>query len=558
MYQSSFYQDEPKFNHPFENKLLTDYLSRFIDKNDKDIIFKDLKRFSDRIGDEIEPLAKEAEKNIPKHIAYTPWGKRIDEIEVHPSWTKLEKIASEENLIGIGYERKFGKNSRLYQMAKLFLFHPSSSYFSCPLAMTDGAAKLIELYGDQNLKNKAFKNLTSHNPETFWTSGQWMTEKTGGSDVGLSETRAYKKGDEYHLYGVKWFTSATTSQMAMTLARVVDENGNVIEGSKGLGLFYLELRDSNNQLNNIEILRLKDKMGTKALPTAELKLNGTKAKLIGETGEGIKKIASLFNITRIYNSCCATAAYYRVLDMAINYSRNRYAFKKNIIDHPLHFKKLSELKVKFHACFHLTFFLSRLLGESEQSPNKESEKVLRLLTPIAKLTTAKLNMVGTSELIECFGGAGTIEDTGLPKWLRDAQILTIWEGTTNVLSLDALRAISRDQAFLPYIEKMKSILQNVIDSEQKTLLIDKCEHLMLFMNQLSGLDHASIEFIADDLSFTIAKVTSAILMLEHASHYSNETAYRDIACEYIEQPWPSLDINDDLNSKMKRAQSILN
>src|SRR5690606_18330955 len=130
---------------------------------------------------------------------------------------------------------------------------------SCPLAMTDGAARAIELYGSESHKNKAFKNLISRDPKKFWTSGQWMTERSGGSDVSGTETVATKSGSSWKLNGTKWFTSATTAQMAMLLARPEGAEA----GSRGLSLFYVELRDGQGKLRDIEIHRLKDKLGTK-------------------------------------------------------------------------------------------------------------------------------------------------------------------------------------------------------------------------------------------------------------------------------------------------------
>src|SRR5690606_19001764 len=121
------------------------------------------------------------------------------------------------------------------------------------------------------------------------------------------------------LYGTKWFTSAIGTQMTMTLARIEDEQGNRVPGSRGLSLFYLEVYDETGGLNGIEILRLKDKLGTKALPTAELRLNGTIAKMVAGPGEGVKTIATLFNITRIYNACTAMGAWRRLLDLALDY-----------------------------------------------------------------------------------------------------------------------------------------------------------------------------------------------------------------------------------------------
>ncbi|HLT21946.1 MAG TPA: acyl-CoA dehydrogenase family protein, partial [Bacteriovoracaceae bacterium] len=415
-----FFQEAPKFGHPFQDdKSLQSLLRRLLPEKYYSEVEQDLLRFGSRVVNEMEPLSAEAERVIPVHIPYDPWGKRIDEIKVSDSWNQLHEIAAEEGIVAAGYERTQGEFSRLYQFAKLYLYHPSSAIYSCPLAMTDGAARLLELYGTEDMKERAYKFLTSRDPQTFWTSGQWMTERTGGSDVSGTSTIAKKEGDQYKLYGVKWFTSATTSQMAMTLAR--------IEGDEKLSLFYLELRDKSGELQNIQINRLKDKLGTKALPTAELTLSGTPATLVGEAGKGIKTISTLFNITRLYNACCAVGYMRRGLALSIDYSKKRVAFGRPIIEHGLHVQTLSELQILFEASLQMTFHSAVLLGKVELNKATEVEAgVLRLLIPLVKLYTAKLGVQISSEVIESFGGAGYIEDTGLPQILRNAHVLSIW------------------------------------------------------------------------------------------------------------------------------------
>ena len=193
--------------------------------------------------------------------------------------------------------------------------------------------------------------------------------------------------------------------------------------------------------------RLKDKLGTKALPTAEVTLNGTPARLIGKEGEGIKTIATVLNITRVYNSICALGHMRRGIDLAFDYATRREAFGAKLIDLPLHKKTLNDLQSQFQRCFSLTFFVVELLGKEEAGSASETErKLLRALTPLVKLYTAKKSIQISSEVLESFGGAGYIEDTGLPYLLRDAQVYAIWEGTTNVLSLDFLRVCAKENA----------------------------------------------------------------------------------------------------------------
>lgn len=445
---TDFFQEAPELRNTFDgDMLLADNLRRAMPPEAYQAIQPHLRHVGELAATDWLRWSREAEANEPIHIPFDPWGRRIDDIQMCQGWKHLEAAAATEGIVASAYERKYGEWSRVYQAALLYLFHPSSAFVSCPLAMTDGAARAIELYGDDTLKRGAFRRLTSRDPSQFWTSGQWMTERTGGSDVSgtstIAKRSAGENGFDWTLHGVKWFTSATTSPMAMLLARPEGTES----GSRGLSLFYTETHGADGRLKNIEVLRLKDKLGTRAMPTAELLLNGTPARLVGDEGNGVKKISSLFNVTRVYNSICALGQSRRALDWAWAYSRVRTAFGKKIIDHPLHRVTLEGLETEFAKCFRLTFFVAHLLGRDECGTATEMEKsLLRALTPVVKLWTAKKSVEICSEVVESFGGAGYIEDVGIAKLLRDAQVLSIWEGTTNVLALDFLRAVERENA----------------------------------------------------------------------------------------------------------------
>lgn len=309
-------------------------------------------------------MAADAERNAPRLVSFDPWGRRIDRIEVAEGWKRLEAVAAEEGLVATGYERRHGPLSRVVQFAKLYLFTPSSAIFTCPLAMTDGAARLIEVHGDADLRQRVLPRLLSRDPVVFWTSGQWMTERTGGSDVGTSETIARRDGEAWRLFGDKWFTSAATSPMAMTLARI-EEGGRSMPGSRGLSLFYLETVGSDGGPNGIRVHRLKDKLGTKALPTAELTLDGTIACLVGVPGAGVKQISTLFNVTRIYNAVSAVSLMRRGIALTRDWARRRSAFGKRLSEQPLFLETVAALEVELHAAFHLTFHLVRLMGKVE-------------------------------------------------------------------------------------------------------------------------------------------------------------------------------------------------
>ncbi len=433
-----FNQLAPTLGNQYQDdRVLRLYLRHALPPSVLATIEPELNEMGERAGGPLYASQLADRLNEPQHMPWDAWGTRIDRIEVSPLWRTAEQVAARSGLIAIPYEREHGAWARVHQMALVYLFTPSTDVYSCPLAMTDGAARTLSGSGNAALAIRALPHLTSRDPRQFWTSGQWMTESTGGSDVGLSQTVA-RRDDQgnWRLHGRKWFTSAITSQMALTLAR---PEGNPA-GGRGLALFYLETRDAQGRPNNILVHRLKDKLGTRKVPTAELTLDGTLAQPVMGLGDGVKNIAPMLNITRTWNSVSSVAYMRRAVALARDYARKRFAFGSALAEKPLHLDTLAWMQAELEAAFHLAFFLVELIGRDEVGQASDQERdLLRLLTPIVKLTTAKQSVTVCSEALECFGGAGYVEDTGLPALLRDAQVFSIWEGTTNVLALDALR-----------------------------------------------------------------------------------------------------------------------
>jgi alkylation response protein AidB-like acyl-CoA dehydrogenase len=438
----TFQQQPPSLGNQYDDDLtLKSYLRRVLPADVLRDIEPELTELGRLAGHQLYQMQLADRLNEPILTHFDAWGNRIDKIDLTPLWRVAEKIAAERGLVATSYEQKHGRFSRIHQCALAYLFTPSTDIYSCPLAMTDGAARTLLASGNQQLIEHAVPHLTSRDPEQFWTSGQWMTELTGGSDVGLTTTVARLEQGQWRLYGRKWFTSATTSQMALTLAR---PEGNP-HGSRGLALFYLEMRDSDGQLQNIRIDRLKDKLGTRKVPTAELTLEGTPAQLVSGTTDGVKNITPLLNITRLWNGISAASLMRRSVALALDYSRKRVAFGAPLSEKPLHIDTLEGMQAETEAAFHFAFFVAELTGRFESNEiTEEQSLLLRLVMPLMKLTTAKQAIAVASEALEAFGGAGYVEDTGLPMLLRDAQVLPIWEGTTNVLALDALRALGPD------------------------------------------------------------------------------------------------------------------
>ena len=514
----AFFQEPPALANPYTaDPVLGTYLRRHLPPDVLSATEGNRERMGELASGRLLDLAVRHQRDKPVHVARDPWGNRVDRIEVNDAWKAYARVAAEEGLLATAYERAHGGHSRLVQFALVYLFAPSSQVYTCPLAMTDGCARTLETLGPPHIRERVLPRLTTRDPDRAWTSGQWMTERTGGSDVGLSETLARRDGDFWRLYGTKWFTSAVSSEVTLTLARP-EGNG---PGGKGLALFFLDVRREDGSLNHIRVNRLKEKLGTRNLPTAELALVGTVAEPVAGLQDGVRNMASMLNITRTWNAVCAVAGMRRGLDLARDYARRRVAFGAALADKPLHLETLAGMAAEYEAAFQLVFHTVHMLGRAEAGEaGPEEAAVLRVLHPVAKLLTGKQAVAMASETLECFGGAGYVEDTGLPTLLRDAQVLSIWEGTTNVLSLETFRALQREDAWQPFLEHVRGVASRATGqglAGPAAAAVEAAEHAMAWAGDTAARDPVAFEAGARGFALTLGRSLSLALLAEHAS-----------------------------------------
>ncbi|WP_437522695.1 acyl-CoA dehydrogenase family protein [Sorangium sp. So ce726] len=515
----AFYQDPPTLGNQYDDdRVLRSYLARALPREVAASITPSLREMGELAGGRLYQLQLADRANEPKLTSWDAWGRRIDHVEVTQLWKEAARIACERGVVATAYERAHGAFSRVHQFALAYLFDASSDVYTCPLAMTDGAARTLLASENRALIDRAVPRLTSRDPAAAWTSGQWMTERTGGSDVGRSETAARLGPDgAYRLHGTKWFASSTTSEMALTLAR---PEGNP-EGSRGLALFYVELAGEAGRRERVLINRLKDKLGTRKVPTAELTLDGVLATPVAGLSNGVRAIAPMLNVTRTWNAIGAIAGMRRGLALARSYAQSRVQFGTTLAEKPLHMDTLAELQAEFEGAFHLTFRAIELLGREETGSLTDSEaKLLRLIIPLAKLTTAKQAVSVLSEVLEAFGGAGYVEDTGLPRLLRDAQVLTIWEGTTNVLALDALRVILKDGSLDILAAEVARLLTGVVEpklAEAETSASRAVSHARAWIKEMAADDRPGLEAGARRVAITLGRALQLALLVRHAA-----------------------------------------
>ncbi len=522
----AFYQTPPELGNTYlGDDVLRRYLRHTLPTDVLAHVEAELTELGELAGGELYRESLATNREEPRLNQWDAWGHRVDQIELTPLWKKAQRITAEKGIVATAYEKKSGALSRVHQFSLLYVVDPSWHVYSCPLAMTDGAAKTLLVSKNQKLVERALPRLTSRNPETAWTSGQWMTERTGGSDVAISETIARPVPGEdgvFTLHGTKWFSSATTSQMALTLAR---PEGNPPGGS-GLALFYVEVRNPDGTMNGIAVNRLKDKLGTRMVPTAELTLDGARAIPVIGTKDGIKNITPMLNITRTWNAVCAVSGMRRAISLAKDYARRRVAFGAPLLDKALHVDTLASLEAEAQGAMLIAFRSVELLGKEECGELNEHEaSLLRLLTPIVKLLTAKQAVAIASESLEAFGGAGYIEDTGLPRMLRDAQVLPIWEGTTNVLSLDLLRVLSKGGSLEPLIREVYACVQGADPSlkEPAEAAIRATEHAGAWlMRTLESGGPSAVEAGARRLALTLGRSLELALLVREATRAKKE------------------------------------
>ncbi len=513
----TFFQTAPELGNQYDDDvLLREYLARRLPEEVRRAVEPSLVEMGGLAAGRLLHLAMHARGEEPVLVPYDAWGRRVDDIRVPPAWKEYARVAAEHGLVSIPYEKAQGPWSRLHQFALLYLFAPSSSVYTCPLAMSDGAAKTLLHHRATRLVERAVPRLTNRDPHLAWTSGQWMTERTGGSDVGRTETEARPEGNGWRLYGSKWFTSAATSDMALTLAR---PEGNP-PGGRGLALFYLETRTPEGHLNAIHIRRLKDKLGTRMLATAELDLSGSRAELVAGTEEGVKAITPMLQITRLWNAVCAVSSMRRGMALARDYARRREAFGTPLAEKPLHVETLAALQAELESNFLLLFRAVELLGREEAGTSTEEDRLLaRVLQPVVKLYTARHAVSHASEVLEAFGGAGYVEDTGLPVLLRDAQVLPIWEGTTNVLALDTLRAIGGGEALAALVRDLEARVARAGHAAlqgPRVRAVDAVRRAAAWLKARANEDLPLLEAGARAFALTLGRAYALALVVEHA------------------------------------------
>ncbi|WPH04106.1 acyl-CoA dehydrogenase [Acrodontium crateriforme] len=524
---------------------------------------------NEAISDQTNELIANAEREVPYVKTRNVWGAKYphDRLVTSLGWKELGKWGIQNGVVALGYEAGFGEYRRLVQHAFNYIYSASSAVYSCPVSMTSGAARLMAHQAKgleaEHPFHEVYQRLIAR--ENNWISSQWMTERPGGSDVQNSETYAvhsplqdkdahgkkhFDEGD-WLISGYKFFCSATDCDVALMLAKT--ESGQ-------LSLFIAPTKRTvtlpNGRLekvtNGIRFHRLKNKMGTKELPTAELELQDVRAWMVGPVDRGIATIATLLNVTRTHNFITALSCWRRGMAIAKSFASVRTTINQPLWSFPMHLRLFANMELKFQGLLQLAFFTNSLLSyadngyPSEPRPNQppfpdagiQTKVVQRALTAIGKAVICKVACISLQECQEAMGGVGYMDEPDEPEFnisrlYRDTAANMTWEGTTNVLSSEVVRHVLKDdnlEVFSAWLEN--KALAGIEEQEFRDKLTRAWFSLKELLQEGRKGDLSCVLADGRQIMFSMAWVVSGILLAHDAQRDGNSIAL-DVARRWI-------------------------
>ncbi|KYK60330.1 hypothetical protein DCS_01467 [Drechmeria coniospora] len=537
----------------------------------------------DVLTDQIFAWVTDAERNKPyvKGGGRDIFGKWVGELVCTEGWRELQNFGISKGVVAAGYDTPHGPFSRPLQFLRTHLWTASCANVGCPSAMQDGAAALLRkhLHATQpspmspeqrRVLEDAYDRLTSRDPNVAWTSGQWMTERPGGSDVSRTETTAARVPNEgglaskqqnlplgpWSINGFKWFSSATDSRMTVLLAQT----------EKGLSAFFAPMRKHDplattmtgqsltdgECLNGVQISRLKSKSGTQSLPTAELVLENMRGWLLGQEGKGIQEVASILNLTRIHSAIGAVGGIGRGLGVVKAYTQVREigagkGKRIRLIDSSLHMRTLAKMTAEYHSLMLLTFFATYTLGlvehpEGERGPTPAlaalaprtalAEPLLRVLTQVTKAYVCKASVPLMFACMEALGGVGYLwneeaEYMNLSRIFRDMCVGPIWEGTTDVLCTDFVRALKHPKGGADSLDALEEVIKKGSEFQAKAAKPSGWNPLERWAGLRAHVDESSQADLMTEgreLLWAVAEILASVLLYVDAATDGNAAA----------------------------------
>jgi len=510
-------------NYYAHDPTLQRVVDRVLDGDDHADATERLRAFGEHAGHTIADHADYVDDHGPELRTYGDHGDVVNDVRYPAELHEEARLAYESGMVADVFEPPEDRETPLpftHHFAMGYLLSMADPGLYCPVSMTAGVALVLDKYGDGEALESFYAETTSRDYDALSEGAMFLTEEQGGSDVGATETTAEPAGDgTYELTGEKWFCSNIDAQATLALARTPDAP----EGTKGLSLFVVPHEHADGELNDQLYRRLKDKLGTISVPTGEVELTGATGYLVGEETKGFTLMTDMLNLERLANAAASCGIVARSLLEAKVQAANREAFGNPIQEYPLMRQDLVDMAVDHEAATAFTFDAADAFDARENATDdetrREAYRLMRVLVPIAKYRTGRMAVDTASYAMEVMGGNGYVNDFVTNRLLRDAQVLPIWEGTSNILSLDVLRALDREDAHEPLLERIQAHLDAVTHdalADAVDVVRDAYAELGGALAHLPTLDGDEAQLKAKDLADFVFDVYTASLLCEMA------------------------------------------
>jgi len=481
-------------------------------------------------GGELDRLAAAADRSPPVLRAFDRRGERVDEIVHHPAYRELERAAFERFALAAASHRDglhgfAGPVPHVVKYAMTYVFAQTEFGVLCPVNMTDSLARVLRRFAAPGLLARYLPRLTASDLGDLWQGAMFLTERSGGSDVGATETvacpvpagEALPDGLDagapiWRLTGAKWFCSNAGAELTLVLARPL----GAPPGTRGLGLFLVPRHLPDGRLNGCRIERLKDKLGTRDMATGEVTLDGALGHQVGDLDRGFAQMAVMINASRLSNAVRSAGMMRRGYVEAMAHGRERHAFGQRLVDLPLQRRALLAMLLDVEGAVAAIFETAAVL-ERADAGDEGAAALARILTPLLKAAITKRARHVTGEAMEARGGDGYVEEWVQPRLLRDAHLGSIWEGTTNVVQLDVLRAMARAGAHRPLLDHLAGIARP--PHEPLARLLDHARgRVEARCAEVLALDSAARELAMPGLATALHHLVAATCLAGEAAH----------------------------------------
>jgi alkylation response protein AidB-like acyl-CoA dehydrogenase len=409
--------------------------------------------FYDWVRTDVDAQANYTDRYAPPALeTYDRNGEVVNRVVGNPWYDQQHQELYRRGIIGLPYAEQA---PHLLTFAMGYVLSQADISLHCPVTLTGAVAYVLSAHAPDAVRQQFLYDVARMDGLAK-TGGTWATEQHGGSDVGATTTTAVRNGDCFALHGLKWFTSNANSGLALATARPK----GAADGSAGLGLYLVPSHLEDGRPNHYRIRRLKDKLGTKGLPTGEIDLLGAEAVEVAAPPEGFRLMMEALEYSRVHNAVGSAGVQRRALREALAWAKSRQAFGHVLVDYPMVQDDLLRMRVQFEAGALLAFEAAIAFDETQHDPDRRTW--LRLVTALAKYLTAEYAITAARAALELIGGNGYTSDYPVARLLRDAQVLTVWEGPANIQALELLRLLApRYRGWEQYQSRMQAIQEKL-------------------------------------------------------------------------------------------------